>query len=158
MSRQPLKDISHLYNIQNGPETSPASSPETERSGDADEIDHGDGESISSLERQQSQIAVSSGNWKIMDNDLLTRFLYARIPHSPLDAENLRDFYIAKRNGWLDAESPSFLFETLFRVSPTCDLTLYSIRQSMFTEALKRYQCPPESMFDLNFTIALGKQ
>lgn len=92
-----------------------------------------------------------------MDDHLLERTIYTRIPNSPIDAENLRDFYKAKRNGWLDAETPSFLFETLFHIMPTCDLDLYTIREATFIKALQRYKYSKEQSESLTFSIGLGK-
>lgn len=149
MDRSPLSDIT------NAPPTSPTSpsgGSSTSSTGDQENAEPPD-----EISSEQCKIVSDSRNWKIMDDHLLERAIYSRIPNSPLDAENLRDFYRAKRNGWLDAESPSFLFETLFHIMPTCDLDLYIIRENTFIKALKRYQYSEEQSQSLDFTIALGK-
>lgn len=151
MDRSPLSDVTNAP--PSSPEQPNGSSPSSPGNGDEENE-----EPASDLSREQCAIAVSTRNWKAMDNDLLTRMLYSRIPNSPLDAETLCDFYKAKRNGWLNSESKTFLCEMLFHSLPTLDLDLYTIRSSLFEKALQRYQYSPEQNNDVTFSISLGKQ
>lgn len=154
MDRQPLSDIT------NAPPSSPSTptpSPDTGRSGSSGDGNSENDEPPEALEREQSKIAVSSRNWKAMDNHLLERMLYKPHTHTCVDAETLRDFYKAKRNGWLDSEIETFLSEKLFYSLPTLDLELYTIREAMFEKALSRYQYSEQSSADLNFNLMLGK-
>lgn len=149
MDRSPLGDITNAP--PNSP-PSPSGGSSTSSNGDQENAEPPDEVSI-----EQCRIVSDSRNWKIMDDHLLERTIYTRIPNSPIDAENLRDFYKAKRNGWLDAETPSFLFETLFHIMPTCDLDLYTIREATFIKALQRYKYSKEQSESLTFSIGLGK-
>lgn len=146
MDRSPLSDITNV----------PPSSPTGDSTGSSGTGDEENEPPADELSNQQCAIAVSPRNWKAMDNHLLERMLYSRIPNSPLDAETLRDFYKAKRNGWLNSEDPSFLREILFIALPTLDLDLYTIRETMFEKGLQRYQYSAESCNDVTFSIGLG--
>lgn len=148
MDRSPLSDITNA----------PPSSPTGTTSGSSGDGNEENEPPASDLSNQQCAVAVSPRNWKSMDNHLLERMLYSRIPNSPLDAETLRDFYKAKRNGWLNSENPTFLCEILFIALPTLDLDLYTIRESMFEKGLQRYQYSEEQSNDVTFTVALGKK
>lgn len=154
MERQPLIDIT---NVPPSSPSSPDAGANTAGSGSSNGGGSENDEPPEALERAQCQIAVSARNWKQMDDHLLTRMLY--MPNGPnsIDAENLRDFYKAKRNGWLDSETTTFLSEKLFHALPTLDLDLYTLREGMFEKALSRYQYSKEQSDDLNFHLMLGK-
>lgn len=153
MDRSPLSDIT------NAPPSSPTDTTANGGgSGATTETDQENAEPSDGLWRETCKIAMSTRNWKLMDNNLMLLMFYDRSEINNFDAEALQDFYRAKRNGWLEGTDSSFFSTLLFNCRTSFDFKLYGVRETYLSQTLDRYRPLSVPDNDLNPAHVKGRQ